>query len=167
MVSTITKTDENCSLSNGIITVNVTNGNTPISYAINGNPSTNNNVFTNLSSGNHTIVVTDNNGCTTTELVTIYNLAGPSIDSVVFQSPTCFDSLNGFIEIYASGSVGLQYSIDGGVNLQNSNVFSGLRSYDIFVTDGVCSETHPTFSLTTPADIQIGYTTQISCPPCA
>ena len=169
MVSTITKTDENCSLSNGIITVNVTNGNTPISYAINGNPSTNNNVFTNLSSGNHTIVVTDNNGCTTTELVTIYNLAGPSIDSVVFQSPTCFDSLNGFIEIYASGSVGLQYSIDGGVNLQNSNVFSGLggNSYDIFVTDGVCSETHPTFSLTTPADIQIGYTTQISCPPCA
>ena len=30
MVSTITKTDENCSLSNGTITVNVTNGNTPM-----------------------------------------------------------------------------------------------------------------------------------------
>ena len=90
-----------------------------------------NNVFTNLSSGNYTIVVTDNNGCTTTDLVTIYNLAGPVIDSVVFQSPTCYDSLNGFVEIYASGGVGLQYSIDGGVNLQNSNVFFWFRGQQL------------------------------------
>ena len=42
----------------------------------------------------------------------------------------------------------------------------GGNSYDVFITDGICSETHPTISLNTPNEIQIGYTTQISCPPC-
>ena len=84
----------------------------PYSFSLNGGPSSSNNTFNNLSAGNYTVDVIDNSGCTASEVISLFNLAGPAIDSVIFQNPSCSDSLNGTIAVYGSTGVNLQYSID-------------------------------------------------------
>ena len=102
MTLNLQKTDESCSAGNGSIIASVLGGNTPYSYSLNGGPSTTNNSFNSLSNGNYTVDVVDNSGCTASEVISIFNLAGPAIDSVIFQHPTCSDSLNGTIAVYGS-----------------------------------------------------------------
>ena len=169
MTLNLQKTDESCTSGNGSIFTSVLGGNAPYSFSLNGGPSTSNNSFNNLSAGNYTVDVIDNSGCTASEVISLFNLAGPAIDSVIFQNPSCSDSLNGTIAIYGSTGVILQYSIDSGYTYQNSNSFSNLSdgNYHIFISDGLCTVSYPVINLTIPQAINIKYTTQVNCPPCS
>ncbi len=63
----------------------------------------------------------------------IYDVAAISIDSVSQVQETC-DLSNGSLTVHVSGStVGLEYSIDGGMTWQSSNFFGGLPNNDYLV----------------------------------
>ncbi|TVR78529.1 MAG: hypothetical protein EA412_08830 [Chitinophagaceae bacterium] len=57
--------------SDGSIELTVTGGNAPFLYSFNGGGNISNNLFPDLSAGNYTIEVTDDNGCTATETIEV------------------------------------------------------------------------------------------------
>lgn len=146
---------------NGSITINVTGGNSPITFSLDGGPEQSSNVFSGLEAG--TYVVTMYNGCTETVEVTVGEPAAILVDASS-QPVLCFGDATGSIEVTASGGTGaLEYSVDGGTTFQSTGSFSGLTagSYVVVVQDeNGCSVsegviiTEPSAALAATADVQ-------------
>ena len=129
----------------GSIRIITSSGLSPFQYSINGGQSfSDNNTFENLSNGNYNVFVRGAYGlCTYEETVFIdaCNFTDVEINTTAVSSVV---SSNGSIEITpTSGIVPYQYSIDGGQNFVDSNVFSNLAvgNYNVVVKDGsgICS----------------------------
>ncbi|MFH2096161.1 MAG: choice-of-anchor L domain-containing protein [Bacteroidota bacterium] len=123
---------------NGEITVLATGGTGSLSYSINGGAAQSSNVFSNLSSGAYSILVTDENGCAvSTQVVEIANPEMLTASASASPQVSCYDYSDGELIVSATGGTGsLSYSINGGVT-QSSGVFSGLTSgsYNVLVSD--------------------------------
>lgn len=112
--------------SNGSINVTPPVGTAPITYTLNGVPSTNN-VFNNLAPGNYTLDVADAAGCQKLGIAITVGV-GPFLTFTSASTPTsCAGANNGTITISnVVGGVGpFVYSINAGV-YQASNVFTNL-----------------------------------------
>ena len=138
VIDDIDATNSTCGIPNGEIIITISDGTAPIGYSIdNGGAFQSSNTFTGLTGGTYDIVVQDVNGCEATSTVVLLDLPSPVIDSVVVDDPTCgLDE--GVITIYtSSGTVPLEFSINGGGSFQGGNVFTGLApgNYDIVVQD--------------------------------
>ncbi|MEN8929530.1 MAG: gliding motility-associated C-terminal domain-containing protein, partial [Flavobacteriales bacterium] len=89
-----------------------------------------NNVFsitkkrTNLCLGPHTVKVTDENGCSTITPFVITAPISETIDNIVVKDEDCFNDCSGTITVTDADAV--EYSIDGGLTYQTSNVFTNL-----------------------------------------
>ncbi|MFN3916433.1 MAG: gliding motility-associated C-terminal domain-containing protein [Flavobacteriales bacterium] len=80
-----------CGEANGEITVTPSGGQAPYSYNLNGNTQTQNN-FSGLAPGSYDLIVTDNNGCTFTQTITITENPQQNAPSVVVgtqPAPPC------------------------------------------------------------------------------
>ena len=106
------------------IVLSVTGGNSPYLITNNGQISFDT-LYSNLSIGMHTFVVTDANGCVQTLDIDLQYDTFQAIAEVV-KSISCFDSSDGRISIVHSGSVGpYQYKLNEG-ELSSENVFDNL-----------------------------------------
>ncbi len=146
-------TAASCGNSNGSITTNVTGGTAPYSYSIDAINFQTNNAFTGLASGTYTITVKDANNCTNSIGVAISNQAGPQLTATV--TPSSCTGNTGSITANAVGGVApLQYSKNGGLTYQASNLFPGLASgtYTVMVIDanGCSNSTTVVVSLSVP-----------------
>ena len=122
--------DSDCSVDNGKVTINVTGGTLPITYNLN-KIIQNEPVFTNLSSGNYTVVITDKNGCVLEDEVVVINKNG--FVAVVSSIPSgCKSSNGGLIVNPSNGVEPYMYQIEGGTT-QSSNQFNGLPTGDHIV----------------------------------
>ena len=135
---TATTTATGCpGVSNGSFTVTPTGGTAPYTYSMDGGPSQSSNVFSTVSSGAHTVIFTDANGCTGSVTKTVS--AGASITSTVVTAATsCNGASDGKITITATSGTGpYTFSIDGGP-FSSTNVFTGLTSgnHSITIKDG-------------------------------
>jgi len=130
---TAATTATSCSTaSNGSITVDATAGTPPFTYQLDGgapqsgaNPYT----FTNVAAGPHTIIITDNFGCTLT-LNNVMVGAGPPLTTTVSTTNVlCNGGATGIITIAqpTMGTPPYEYSLDG-TTWQSSNIFSGLTA---------------------------------------
>ena len=125
----------------GTILVSISGGGTPpIEYSIDGINFSTNSVFNNLSAGNYTITYKDNNNCEATEQLVITEPPALSGVTSITDAVSCYGVCDGELEFTVDASqIGVpsyQYSIDGGINFQNSNNFFGLcgdTSYAITV----------------------------------
>ena len=63
--------DNSCLGSNGSVTINVESGNPPYTYRIGNGSFSDVNTFAGLSTGNHSVTVKDNNGCSITLSLTV------------------------------------------------------------------------------------------------
>lgn len=128
----------------GQITVTASAGIPPYWYSLNNSPLQSNNVFTGLMAGSYSLKVTDSQGNTKTNLVTL--TAPPALNVSVSANQSN-------ITVTASGGTGiLQYSLDG-QNFQASNVFTGLNDgvYTVTVKDANgCVETKDVTVITIP-----------------
>jgi len=125
-------------------------------------------IFSCLDAGNNfvTLYVEDNYGNIDSCISTV-NIDGSnvlSIDSLTILDPSCFGECDGQIEIHGTNTS--SYSIDGGINFQSNQMFTGIcaGTYDIIVeSSSGCVETTQTV-VTEPTEIEFTYTiTDVSC----
>ena len=123
-------------INNGTITITASAGTTPYTYALDGGTAQPSNIFNNVSSGAHSVLVTDANGCTFTVSPTV--ASGAAITgSFTATATTCNVATNGSATATpTNGSAPYTYSLDGAA-FQNNNSFSNLSSgaYIISIRD--------------------------------
>ena len=122
---------------NGNAMANVNGGTPPYTYQWSNGTTTAFNSM--LSPGNYTVTVTDNSGCTTTDVVTV-SAFGCSIEvSVDAQDLLCFGTNNGSVTaLVMTGNMPYTYNWSNGATTQYQSVAPG--SYTVTVTDATnCS----------------------------
>lgn len=127
------------SATNGALNASATGGMAPYTYSINaGTTFVSSGNFISLGVGSYTIIAKDANGCIgNSSTLTVGSAACPTItiSSSILGTDKCSNN-TGTITVSASGSTGLQYSLNSGA-FQSSNVFNVLAmgTYTIAVKD--------------------------------
>ena len=143
---TTSANNETCMSGNGSITITATGGTSPFTYTLNGGTAQSSNVFSGLSAGSYSIVVTDANGCTASTTSTVTNAGGFSliVNPAAGQTICAGNSAN----ISASGAgTGATYTWDQGLPAGAShNVTPTVTTtYSVVAVDGAgCSATAST-----------------------
>lgn len=160
-ISTST-TNALCTQSNGSITVTVSGGTAPYSYALNNGTPQVSPDFTALPAGAYSVIVSDATGCVDSVNVTI-NSSGSVLVSTSSTPASCAGVNNGTITVTPnSGTAPYSYSLDGGAS-QTSETFAGVAAgpHTIVVTDaGGC-----TVSVTVTVFAGSGITATVSSTP--
>ena len=189
ITSGFTSTPAKCELFNGVATVTVTGGTpnvvTPPGYIMNWNtsPPQQGPTATGLAPGaNWQCVITDLNGCTTTQTVYVANAPSPTLPTFTVTRPTCPGGFDGSIVIgYTSGTPNYEVSWTAPISVvQTSSATTqmvtsvGAGSYTATVKDFYgCSRTaavtvtQPTVIIVNPTPTQticFGQSAQISAP---
>jgi hypothetical protein len=146
-----------CGNSNGSASVIVAGGTPPYSYLWNDVNSTTTDDLLNISAGNYSLTVSDDNGCFAIQNTTITDLPIPTIDSIVTTNISCYGFSDGTAEVFASGSTTLSYSWDDPMNQTGQtaiNLVASLPLYSVIVTDNNgCSTSTGNIQLTEPAPL--------------
>ncbi|MFK7934393.1 MAG: SdrD B-like domain-containing protein, partial [Saprospiraceae bacterium] len=157
---TISKNDALCNGNNGAASANVNSGTAPYTYRWSNNETTQ--TINNLSSGNYTVTVTDNNGCTATATTNIQASTSPLV-SINPVNATC-DSNNGSAAAnVTSGAAPYTYRWS---NNQTTAIINNLNdgTYTVTVTDNNgCTATATTTIQTTSNPTVIVSTTDEIC----
>jgi gliding motility-associated-like protein len=179
LTATITPTGTTCAgVNNGQIAVAVTgtNGTAPYSYTLDGGtPVTGqpaNYTFTNVSSGSHTVVVRDANGCSTSAALTTNVASGAGLTATLTPTgTTCPGVTNGQIAVAVTGTNGTapySYTLDGGTpvtgqpaNYTFTNVAAGSHSVTITDANGCATAA----AITTTVATGTGYTATVTPSP--
>lgn len=170
---TIASTPATCSgNNNGTITVTPTSGVGPYTFVLNGVTTLTGSgpvVFSNVSAGSHSVVVTNSAGCSTTPTTIIVGSGAVLTATVSYTDVLCNGALTGSITIAnaAGGATPYQYSLDG-VNWQTSNVFNGLgaATYSAYFRDNNgCQFSQNNIVINQPATLSL--TSSVSEPTCA
>lgn len=136
-VSIVVDDNVSCNGGNdGQATATASNGTPAYSYVwSNGNLTA---TASGLAAGTYSVTATDDKGCTVIGNVTITEPNVLDIVNYIIINESCNGCNNGGITVMATGGTpAYEYSIDGGVTWQASNVFSGLSagSYTVMVRD--------------------------------
>ncbi|MBI5539621.1 MAG: gliding motility-associated C-terminal domain-containing protein [Bacteroidia bacterium] len=156
--------------SDGSITITASGGTGAYSYSLNGGVFQASNIFSGLSAGSYSYVVTDANGCifTLVNSIIIENPVLLTATAIGSSQVSCNNSADGYITVIASGGTGIySYSLNGGL-AQTSNVFNGLTSgtYIITVMDQFkCSAVTSAITISNPELLKVFATgsSQVSC----
>jgi len=150
-------TDETCNSSNGTITISVNGGTEPYNYLWSPSGETEQNP-TDLAAMDHTVVVTDANGCTGTEIITV-NAPNALTGGVVSSNISCDGGSDGEITANISGGVppyDYLWSPIGGTGQTASGLPVG--TYTLLVVDGAGCEYTVNEILTAPAALSVAGT---------
>ena len=135
--ATVVKTDITCNGgTNGTITVNISNGAPPYQYSLDNIAWQTSNSFFGLAWGTYTVYYRDNNACSNSQSITIFQ---PPILDVTATSlfPRCFGNNDGSITANGLGGTSpYQYSLDN-VNWQSINTFNNIAPglYNVYCRD--------------------------------
>ena len=158
-VLTHTTAAQNASCDNvfdGSITVTATGGILPYTYSLNNGPIQPGNIFGGLADGTYSILVTDDNGCTSSSSATI-DTAYAVYGSLVSQTPvSCFGGIDGTVTVQLTGGLPpYSYSING-VQFVPASTFTGLASGNYVVTlrDSKGCTDFVTVTITQPLQLQ-------------
>ncbi|MFN3404524.1 MAG: gliding motility-associated C-terminal domain-containing protein [Cytophagaceae bacterium] len=174
--ASVIKTDITCNTSNdGSITVSSpTGGSGTYQYSINGGTSWGNTgSYTNLSNGTYNVVIRDLNhtNCQTTLQAVTINRPSLLNADVVKSNVSCNGGNNGIIDFNNAigGSGSYQYSINGGNNWSNSDIFTGLSegAYVVVIRDfnaTTCARSLGTVTINQPSALSAStMKTDVNC----
>jgi gliding motility-associated-like protein len=166
--ATTTQSNVTCFGGNdGSATVAPTGGTPPYTASWNTNPVQNNYTATSLASGNYIVTVTDNNGCVTSQNITISQPLPLGFNSSNIQDVSCFGGNNGSISISVGGGV-TPYNYNWNNNsFPSANSINGLTAgvYLLTVTDGNGCVANSQYTVTEPTALVASVTNKsdISC----
>ena len=137
---TTTITNTICGYKNGIIVASAHGGTPPYTFQSDAAQQTNSSgIFSDLLAGIYDVTVLDAMGTQTTTTVTVTNtLSAPAVTLASFSIPSACGITDGNLTMSANGGLPpYMYSINDGINYQNSDYFSNLSSgsYNLFVKD--------------------------------
>lgn len=140
-ISVSSTTNESCGNANGSISISVTNGTGVIGYTWTGSSSTSP-TASNLTAGTYTVSVSDSNGCTDTQAVTLTNSAAPNLTINTNTAANCGQS-NGSLVTGVTGGTGvLTYTWSPNVANGASAINIAAGNYTVTVTDASgCTDT--------------------------
>ncbi|MBI5219271.1 MAG: gliding motility-associated C-terminal domain-containing protein [Bacteroidia bacterium] len=159
--ASVTVTNASCGSSNGSATVTAGSGTPPYSYLWSGGQATSS--INNQPAGAYTVTVTDNAGCTVTDVGNISSVGGPTV-TVTVTDAQC-NSNNGTATVSASGgNPPYVYLWSTGSANQTITGLSG-GSYTVSVTDANSCVSTGTATITQPPSVavQISNPVMISC----
>ncbi|HBF89053.1 MAG TPA: hypothetical protein DDX39_10465, partial [Bacteroidales bacterium] len=127
--------DENCGQANGEGSVLVSGGTSPYSYSWNGGTTATSSTTIGLSQGTYTVNVTDDNGCTASNTVSITNITAGTASISSSQDVSCFGLCDGTAVVSIGGGASpYSYSwSSGSTTTTASNLCAG--DYDVSITD--------------------------------
>jgi gliding motility-associated-like protein len=133
-----TSVNATCGNSNGAINIGATTGGTPAyTYSFDGGGFTATTSYTGLAAGTHTVIVSDQNGCTFTVTPAVGNTPGPTAIVRNITNSTC-GGANGAITLGAvtGGTAPYTYSVNGSV-FSTATTYTGLaaNTYPVVVQD--------------------------------
>ena len=134
----------------GSIVLNTTGGVSPYTYEWNTGATTDN--LDGLTAGTYEVVITDDNGCVYNNAITITEPAPIEVASEV-ETISCFDELDGSIQIDISGGAG-DYEIlwsNGATSDEIEDLGSG--TYGVTITDGNNCTLSTTYTLDQPTEL--------------
>ncbi len=155
--------DESCNgVGDGEITVSASGGNGDYTFTFGGNMTTGAgpHTFTNIPAGQDTIFLTDSVGCTDDHIFTIDSSDAlvPYISELTASSGCNINDGVGIVDSVDGGSGSYQFSINGGVSFQDTNVFTTLLagSYLVITRDKIlgCEDT-TRFEISAPAGVNM------------
>ncbi len=158
-----TKTDVTCFGGNdGSVTISASGGTPPYQYSINGGAYQNQNIFSGLPAGSHTVSIRDSHNCTTTVSVLITQPSAILNGTVAVTNVNCFGALTGRVNLTVTGGT-IPYTFiwsNGATTEDLLNVGAG--NYSVVIRDGSgCTVTVPA-SVTQPAVALSGTTTVVN-----
>lgn len=155
MTTSVNIQDPLCYGSEGSATIMATGGTGTLTYSWSSGSNTS--TETNLLAGNYTVTVTDANGCTKEEQVSLIS-PNPIQSNVTKNSPLC-NGGTGSISVNTTGGIGsYTYLWSNGSTAQNqSGLLAG--NYDFTVTDANGCTKFNTVGLTQPPAITVNATT--------
>lgn len=138
-----------CTNNDGSITIHASGGAGALTYSVDNTTFQSGNLFDDLSAGTYTVTVKDDNGCTSTETVTI-NPGNVPVVSTTNTNPSCGNSDGAIAVNVTGGTAPYEYSIDQ-QNYSSSNTFTNLApgTYTITVKDAAGCESTVTIALNT------------------
>lgn len=151
---------------NGSVTLVGTGGTPTYTYMKNGQGFSPSNIFSEITEGEYTFTVKDNNGCEIDTYVVIKGYPHILLDSISFKEPSCFEYTDGAIIIHASGGVlPLNYSINDSDNWSGSATLSNVRSgaHTIHIRDKEGCLKDSTVILTQPTEVAANATSGSDC----
>lgn len=144
---------------NGEITLSASGGTGILQYSINGIAFQPEIVFSNISEGNYTVTVKDENSCTKTKAFSISQPAEIQATET-HGNINCFGENNGSISINATGGTGnFQYSLDN-ITFNSQSTFENLSpdDYQIFIKDAKGCTKDLNIEITQPEEIVLSET---------
>lgn len=149
IVITTTATDAHCNQPNGSAAANANGGTGNLAYQWNGGPASQN--YNAISAGSYSVVVTDQNGCSDSAVVTVNNINGVNASAGSVTNLSCFNSNNGTAVVNASGGNG-PYSYNWQPNVSVTDSASGIPAgnYQVTVVDADGCSSTVTLSVTQP-----------------
>ena len=150
----VTSGSANCSAANGTISVSPSGG-TP-SYTYSWSPSGGTgSTTTGLSSGNYTVVVTDNHGCQKTVSAAVGLISGGTATISSIANTSCFGANNGSMTVSMTGNSTppfvYSWSPTGGSSASATNLSPG--TYTVLVTDAYGCTSFASGTISQPAKL--------------
>ena len=130
-------TDAICGDTNGTAFVSASNGAAPYTYLWDDPSSQTSDTAAGLAAGTYTVLVTDANGCTASDIVAVNNAGAPSVSILSFTDVSCNGGNDGEATVSASGgTLPYTYQWDDPLN-QTTATATGLTAgtYTATVTD--------------------------------
>ncbi len=145
---------------NGSVSVNGTGGTGNLQYTL-GTETNTTGQFNNLSAGNYSISILDENNCETTVQVVISEPTALVSNIGAQQNVNCFGENNGSVTINSSGGTGtISVDLNGNVLTGNSVTFNNLSAgtYPIIVTDENNCQVTSSVEITQNSEVQLSIT---------
>jgi large repetitive protein len=162
---TLASSQASCGSANGSITATVAGG-TPTYQYNRGAGNQASNVFGSLIANTYNITVTDANGCTISQAVTVSQPSGVTATLGAQNNVSCFGGSNGSVTITTAGGT-TPYQYNRGTGNQASNIFTGLTAgaYIVTVTDANLCTSNVPFTITAPSAITstVSSNTSVTC----
>ena len=156
-IDSLTSSLPTCSPGNdGSVVVHGSGGTSPYVYNV-GGPNQSSNTFTNLASGIYLVTLTDSNGCTDTMSVDLSAPNAPVITSYADTNVSCNGAGDGSVQLTATGSSAITYTLTPGAVTNSSGYFNNLGpgSYTIVASDASNCTVSTSVTITEPAILDI------------
>ncbi|WP_218160644.1 T9SS type B sorting domain-containing protein [Spirosoma endophyticum] len=135
-ITSVTPVDPQCGRQDGSIAISATGGTGSLSFSLNGTDFQSASQFANLSGGNYTLTVKDQDQCKVTQSVSLKKTINLDVNQIHVTATTC-GKPNGRISVNnVAGNGRITYSIDS-IQYQPTNTFDNLKAgtYTISIQD--------------------------------